>query len=443
MNTTRKFYFVNRGVMLSRMAQEAASQIRQRLLQQHQQPQDSNDDQYDEGEYYDFELQVTMMLQQQLSRSNVIGKGKHTEDVIRRCFPGFQNISFHFGRSDEYKYLMEKQQQLPEWDFLTSSNHKVYINPNTNQTISDDLHSTDKQRMKSSMDIIVDHIYQNAIRRHNHLQQKVHEQKNITDEDERNDTTTVRWSGDGLSWIDVSLPLVNVKRFATFSLEYEDELRHMYRMNEADPYCCNERVGPDETVLHFRNFVGEMPRVGIELGFEELSPTKIAKEMFHDLKSGDKVSIITRIKNEVVDQIQENITLAHPGVSVRVLTNNSGVQDFCLLKTAQKEIIGSVRSTFVSWAAFLGHQQRARLYYLDSERFRSRYGGDDLMFAEAKELIRNPQTRIQYEVYRSEQMEELLLNEEENGHSNETASSTIPKMADLEEIERLISQHST
>ena len=207
-----------------------------------------------------------MMLQQQMQRSKVIPKGRKTEKDIRRCFPGFQNISFHFGRSEEYDYLMEQQKLLPEWDFLTS-----------NQTILDDLHSTNKQRMKSSMEDIVDRIYQNSIRRH--YQQQQEQKQNITEESGRNETT-IRWLGDdGLSRIDVSLPLINVNRFAMFSLEYENELREMYRMNEEDPYCCNVRVGPDETVFHFRNFVSEMPKHGIKLGFEELSPWKVANEV--------------------------------------------------------------------------------------------------------------------------------------------------------------------
>jgi hypothetical protein len=50
------------------------------------------------------------------------------------------------------------------------------------------------------------------------------------------------------------------------------------------------------------------------------------------------------------------------GLIVRIVTNQTGVQDFCFLQSAQKELVGVAKSTYVRWAAYLGNATRARLY---------------------------------------------------------------------------------
>ena len=50
------------------------------------------------------------------------------------------------------------------------------------------------------------------------------------------------------------------------------------------------------------------------------------------------------------------------GLQVRVIEGQSGTQDFCFLMSAQKELVGSFMSTFVTWAAYLGNMKRANLY---------------------------------------------------------------------------------
>jgi hypothetical protein len=318
--------------------------------------------------------------------------------------------------------MLERQARLPEWDFLSK-----------NETISEGLHSLVKQQMRTSMKDVVEGIYRRNLALQESSSQHLHQlgdNSTTTNTTDNNVTeTTVRWFGDGLSGIDVSLPIINVKRMAMFSLEFEHELRQLFRMNEDDPVCCNIRADPNETVFHYRNFIGEMKKYGEKLGFGELSPFKIASELFHDLHGGDKVAIVTRIKNEKVEEIRDLIQSLHPGVEVRIVDGNSGVQDFCLLKTTQKEIIGTAKSTFVRWASFLGNQRRARLYIYDSMHFRANARDGTGMLEEPFELIPTA-GRIRYEIYRSDNLLSLL--------NNTNSSSRVPELKGLDEVEKLI-----
>jgi hypothetical protein len=103
-----------------------------------------------------------------------------------------------------------------------------------------------------------------------------------------------------------------------------------------------------------------MPKVGKQLGFEELSPNKTAFELFGHLKPGNKVAITTRFGGKAVEPYVA--ALKGRGLQVRVIEGQSGTQDFCFLMSAQKELVGSSLSTFVMWAAYLGDMKRANLY---------------------------------------------------------------------------------
>ena len=79
------------------------------------------------------------------------------------------------------------------------------------------------------------------------------------------------------------------------------------------------------------------------MGFEELSPTKIATELFQNLQPGDKVAIVSRPvssasnkKNNGVQPLQEVVNaLTSKGLSVRVVPPNN--DNFCFMMKAQKE----------------------------------------------------------------------------------------------------------
>jgi hypothetical protein len=109
-----------------------------------------------------------------------------------------------------------------------------------------------------------------------------------------------------------------------------------------------------------------MPRKGIKFGFEELGPNQTANDLFRNLQAGDKVAITSRFSEHpslqpYVDAFQSR------GVQVRVIANQTAVEDFCFLMHAKKELVGNAVSTFSIWAGFLGNASKVRLYSIDSE----------------------------------------------------------------------------
>ena len=149
-----------------------------------------------------------------------------------------------------------------------------------------------------------------------------------------------------------------------------------------------------------------MPKRAKRKGFEELSPNKTAWELFQHLQEGDKVAITSR--RITSDTMEYATALQQRGFTVRVLSNQSDVADFCFLLKAQKELVGMSRSTYILWAAILGNATKSRLYSIDSPNTRIALGlGDG-----GKSLVEfnwthpNLHSRLFFEVYQSEEMEE-------------------------------------
>lgn len=138
-----------------------------------------------------------------------------------------------------------------------------------------------------------------------------------------------------------------------------------------DLKCCgDEEPHPDESVFHFRNFATEMPKYKGTL--EEATPNQTAFELFGHLKAGDRVAITSRFNNEHVQLYVD--ALRARKIDVRVIQGQSGIQDFCFLTKARKELIGNFQSTFVFWAAILGDARKVLLYTLDSPSLKERFG---------------------------------------------------------------------
>jgi hypothetical protein len=147
---------------------------------------------------------------------------------------------------------------------------------------------------------------------------------------------------------------------------YLDDFRKLFVIN---PECCDQVPDPDESVLHYRNFATELRQ---SRGLEDVSPQQTASVLFGHLKAGDKIAITAREHNE---RLQAHVdALEARGLQVRVISGQGGIQDFCFLAKAEKELVGNFQSTFAFWAAMLGTARRARLYTLDSPRLRNRYG---------------------------------------------------------------------
>ena len=117
-------------------------------------------------------------------------------------------------------------------------------------------------------------------------------------------------------------------------------------------------------VQHYRNFVTEMPKRGIALGFEELSPRMISEELLCNLTAGDKVATTSRFVNKPVEDIVG--LLSARGIKVRLISGQLPEEDFCFLKKAEKELIGIEKSSYMMWAGILGDAALVRLYSVDS-----------------------------------------------------------------------------
>ena len=111
-----------------------------------------------------------------------------------------------------------------------------------------------------------------------------------------------------------------------------------------------------------------MRRKGKQFGFEELSPNQTANALFSDHKPGDKVAIISRYEEGIELHIQ---ALEARGLKARFVGGQRGIEDFCFLLRAQKQIIGVGTSTFASFAGILGDAKKVLLYSVDSEARRS------------------------------------------------------------------------
>ena len=118
-----------------------------------------------------------------------------------------------------------------------------------------------------------------------------------------------------------------------------------------------------------------MPKRGYNLGFEELSVNKTADELFGHLKSGDKVAIVSRFVTGDYTVQQYIDALKLRGIQARVITGQDGTQDFCFLVNAQKEMVGSVVSSYFLWAALLSNCTTVRAYSVDSPVRRRNRGG--------------------------------------------------------------------
>jgi hypothetical protein len=96
-------------------------------------------------------------------------------------------------------------------------------------------------------------------------------------------------------------------------------------------------------------------------GFRELTANQTALSLLGYLSPKDRVAITTRIHDLRVAALQRR------GLEVRVISNQSGVEDFCFLKKARKGLAGNIVSTFSKWAALFGNAERADLYMLKDE----------------------------------------------------------------------------
>jgi hypothetical protein len=174
--------------------------------------------------------------------------------------------------------------------------------------------------------------------------------------------------------------------------------------------CCAQRPLADESVFHFRNFQSEFPpNRAHDLGFDELSPNKTAHEVFDLASTNTKnnnttgVAITTRIRNAAARAYVQ--ALQHHGIPARLVTDQTGPQDFCFLASTQKELVVNARSTFGVWAGLIGNATSLRWYHVDNYGLRNRHANFRQRFSynwTHPEL----QRRVRFEWYQAEELEE-------------------------------------
>ena len=153
------------------------------------------------------------------------------------------------------------------------------------------------------------------------------------------------------------MPFVLAASYAPLVLidKYYNELRELFSFN--DSACCNTRPGKDETVLHLRGFSIELSGAARErMDFQELDPDRTSHELLCHLQRGSKVAVVSRFGEEVMQPYIDSMTKR--GILARAVTGQTGVQDFCFLKSATKGLVGTWKSTYLKTAAVLSDTVR-------------------------------------------------------------------------------------
>lgn len=163
----------------------------------------------------------------------------------------------------------------------------------------------------------------------------------------------------------IHLPMVVADQMVdhTYLDRYKVDFQEFFAFD--DEACCAAIPDPDESVFHFRNFNSELKGVTKQRGFRELGPQQVADGLFGRLKKGDKVAIISRFKNDSTQQYVK--ALKERGLQIRLISGQSPAEDFCFLKRAQKEMVGTEISSFFVWAAYLGTAD-VRSYFVADNR---------------------------------------------------------------------------
>lgn len=202
----------------------------------------------------------------------------------------------------------------------------------------------------------------------------------------------------------ITLPFMTSDLFGGFSYfndRFIDRLRDFFVYDDSDEYCCGVRAEPDETLFHLRNFLAEMPKKGRRFGFEELSPSKIANELFAHLGKGDKFAFTSRFPPEFTRNYTE--ALENRGIRYRVIEGQNNMQDFCFLLSGRKEFGGYTMSSFAVWAAYLGNTTINRLYSIKSPDRVRRMG--DSYYMHYNWTNSNLKETVQFPLYNSEEQD--------------------------------------
>lgn len=279
-------------------------------------------------------------------------KWKPTSETLRQCFPNLR--SWNFDRGSTWREFYDSDRQQRQWLPPLTRKYLGYINGRPWQGVISrrDPQPAEPQDWNRTLSIL-----QTLWHRVDRPASKVFSPSFSQSGSTNNDM--------------VSMPFLLSESLENTMVvdQYLDHLRNLFQFDFGS--CCGDQSpDEDEVVLHFRNFITELP--GSDSGLEDVSPRQTAEVLLQHLGKGDKVAITTRVHNEQLQRYVDALTSR--GLQVRVIEGQSGPQDFCFLLQSKKELVGNFQSTFVFWAAMLGHTQMILLYTRDSPRLRERCG---------------------------------------------------------------------
>ena len=153
------------------------------------------------------------------------------------------------------------------------------------------------------------------------------------------------------------------------------------------------------------------------MGMEELSPTKVATEVFGpgSPSNATTIAIATRFPGhkaacEYADALKsrglQTIWLTTKLNDSAIPSSLSALYDFCAM-VRTTELVGMVRSTFVVWAALLGNADGVvRLYSVDSKATRKKFSKHGKpIFRTYNWTHPELQRRIHFELYQVDGMD--------------------------------------
>jgi hypothetical protein len=189
-----------------------------------------------------------------------------------------------------------------------------------------------------------------------------------------------------------------------FNNRYAQKINQLFQFDVGNSFCCARTADPDESVLHVRNFLIEMPRKGRRKGYEELSPDKIAQKLFGHLQPGDKIAFTSRLPANLMTNY--TLALEARGFQVRIIEGQNPTQDFCFLLSARKDFAGCATSSYAVWAAYLGNATTSRLYSVKSPD-RIALLGEEGYFLHCNWTDPTMKGRVIFEEYNSEEQDEV------------------------------------
>jgi len=298
-------------------------------------------------------------------RQEGTSKWKTAVRDLQQCFPKLRTFDFQGGKWDPDFQARQAQQEslLAEWEQEIAQNGKTqpeHYNNNNNLLMIDRADSDCGETEWFCL-------HQQLAFLRSILAKMNQEQK---DPSLANHTTTTNNR--------YSLPYLTSTQMSSFDVIVDQYYPKIQQWLAFDYDACCGPVQPhaEEVVFHLRNFRGEMrQRNYLQRGYEELNPHQVAHELLGHLPDGNTTRIAIVSRGQAYVDLYKAAMEARGWIVRTTPDDYTGVQDFCFLLQTQRELVGTMRSTYTRWAALLGQAKRVQLYSIDSPSTRKAHFG--------------------------------------------------------------------